>query len=68
MNTAARILSEMDVVHVANVITAMNAPEASLVLQAMEPDDRVDILENVTGPLHALLDGAGLLITPRSSE
>ena len=31
----------------------MNPPEASMVLQAMDPDDRVDILlEHVTGPLH----------------
>jgi magnesium transporter len=30
----------------------MEAPEASMVLSAMDPDDAVDVLEHVEGPLH----------------
>src|SRR5437764_305846 len=36
----------------AGVIARMEPPEASMVLAAMEPDDRVDILEHISGPLH----------------
>ncbi len=50
--TAGHILEQLDDRHVANIITAMNAPEASVVLQGIDPDDRVDILGYITGPLH----------------
>jgi len=39
------------------VIARMEPPEASMVLSAMEPDDRVDILEHISGPLHDQLLG-----------
>ena len=53
--TAGRILSRMNPVMAASVIADMPVPEASLVLAAMDPDDRVDILENVKGPVHDAL-------------
>jgi magnesium transporter len=55
--TAGGILSEMDPTLAASVITDMEALEASMVLAAMDSDDRVDILEHVTGPLHEELLG-----------
>jgi magnesium transporter len=55
--TAGRILAEMDNVQAALVIGSMNAPEASMVLQEVPPDDRVDILYHITGPLHEQLIG-----------
>src|SRR4051794_21100865 len=42
--TAGHILSQMDPTAAASVITDMETPEASMVLEAMDPDDRVDIL------------------------
>jgi len=51
-NTAASVLSEMEPEQAAAVIARMEPPEASMVLAAMEPDDRVDILEHISGPLH----------------
>ena len=51
-NTAADVLSEMEPEQAAAVISRMEPPEASMVLAAMEPDDRVDILEHISGPLH----------------
>src|SRR4051812_3807317 len=51
-NTAASVLSEMEPEQAAAVISRMEPPEASMVLAAMEPDDRVDILEHISGPLH----------------
>src|SRR5438045_2784968 len=56
-NTAASVLSEMDPGQAAAVISRMEPPEASMVLSAMEPDDRVDILEHISGPLHDQLLG-----------
>src|SRR5438045_2826187 len=56
-NTAADVLSEMDPAQAAAVISRMEPPEASMVLSAMEPDDRVDILEHISGPLHDQLLG-----------
>ena len=53
--TAGKILARMDARIAATVITDMPAPEASMVLAAMDPDDRVDILEYVPEPLHAEL-------------
>jgi magnesium transporter len=50
--TAARILAEMEPTLAATVIADMEAPEASMVLEHMSPDDRVDILGHVHGPLH----------------
>ncbi|MEZ0266560.1 MAG: magnesium transporter [Phycisphaerae bacterium] len=50
--TAARILSEMDPTLAATVVTDMEVPEASLVLEYMDPDDRVDILGHVPKPRH----------------
>jgi len=55
--TAGRIIAEMDNVQAALVIASMNAPEASMVLQEVPPDDRVDILYHITGPLHEQLIG-----------
>lgn len=55
--TAGRIIAEMDNVQAALVIASMNAPEASMVLQEIPPDDRVDILYHITGPLHEQLIG-----------
>ena len=55
--TAGRILSEMDNAQAALVVASMNAPEASMVLQEIPPDDRVDILYHITGPLHEQLIG-----------
>lgn len=54
-NTAADVLSEMHPAQAAAVISRMEPPEASMVLAAMEPDDRVDILEHISGPLHDVL-------------
>src|SRR5258705_2682631 len=51
-NTAASVLSEIQPQEAAAVISRMEPPEASMVLAAMEPDDRVDILEHISGPLH----------------
>jgi len=56
-NTAADVLSEMQPAEAAAVISRMEPPEASMVLAAMEPDDRVDILEHISGPLHDQLLG-----------
>src|SRR4051812_36653748 len=56
-NTAANVLSEMEPEQAAAVISRMEPPEASMVLAAMEPDDRVDILEHISGPLHDQLLG-----------
>lgn len=53
--TAGRILSRMNPRMAGRVINDMPAPEASMVLAAMDPDDRVDILENVHGPIHDAL-------------
>jgi magnesium transporter len=50
--TAGRILAQMDPNQAASVISGMETPEASMVLQSMDPDDRVDVLEHVTGKLH----------------
>ncbi|MGH7176775.1 MAG: magnesium transporter [Tepidisphaeraceae bacterium] len=50
--TASRIIAQMDPLLAAGVISEMPAPEASMVLSAMVPDDRVDVMEHVTGPLH----------------
>ncbi len=50
--TAGKILARMQPESAAGIITTMPAPEASMVLAAMDPDDRVDILEHVSGPLH----------------
>jgi len=51
-DTAGNILAEMDATLAASVITDMGAPEASLVLAAMDPDDRVDILDHLPQELH----------------
>lgn len=51
-NTAADVLAEMDAQDAAHVIEDMETPEASMVLAAMDPDDRVDILDHVTDKLH----------------
>src|SRR3954463_9091375 len=56
-NTAANVLSEMQPAEAAAVISRMEPPEASMVLAAMEPDDRVDILADISGPLHEQLLG-----------
>lgn len=53
--TAAQVLSRMEAPTAAVVIAAMEMPEASLVLEHMNPDDRVDLLEFVQGPLHERL-------------
>ena len=53
--TAAKILSEMDPTLAASVITDMEIPEGSMVLEAMDPDDRVDILEHIPEPRHDAL-------------
>jgi len=45
-------MSEMDPHSAADVISDMETAEASMVLSAMDPDDRVDILEHVTEKLH----------------
>src|SRR5688500_10810743 len=45
-NTAAGVLAEMEAVEAADVFGRMEMPEASMVLAAMGPDDRVDILEH----------------------
>ncbi len=50
--TAAHVLAEMDAADAAHVIEDMETPEASMVLAAMDPDDRVDILDLVTLKLH----------------
>ena len=50
--TAANILSEMDATLAASVIIDMEVPEAALVLEYMDPDDRVDILAHVPNPRH----------------
>ena len=55
--TAGRIMAEMDATTAARVISAMDALEASMVLAAMDPDDRVDILGHISGPLHEQLVG-----------
>ena len=55
--TAARILAKMDATLAATVIADMETPEASMVLEYMSPDDRVDILGHVHGPLHDQLVG-----------
>ncbi len=51
-DTAGDILAEMDPTQAAGVIGDMEEAEASMVLAAMDPDDRVDILEHVEGLLH----------------
>ncbi|MGB7158127.1 MAG: magnesium transporter [Tepidisphaeraceae bacterium] len=51
-NTAADVLAEMDAQDAAHVIEDMETPEASMVLAAMDPDDRVDILDHVSEKLH----------------
>ncbi len=53
--TAGRILARMDPPLAAVVIGDMRAPEASMILAAMDPDDRVDILEHIAEPLHSEL-------------
>jgi magnesium transporter len=50
--TAGTFLARMRPATAAVIITAMPPPEASMVLAAIDPDDRVDILEYVSGPLH----------------
>jgi magnesium transporter len=50
--TAGRILARMRHQSAAAIITSMLPPEASMVLAAIDPDDRVDILEHVSGPVH----------------
>ncbi len=50
--SAGKILARMQPDAAAAIITSMLAPEASMVLAAIDPDDRVDILEHVSGPLH----------------
>ena len=55
--TAGKILARMHSSTAAGIITAMLPPEASMVLSAIEPDDRVDILEHVSGTLHEELMG-----------
>lgn len=45
--TCAAILVELDATVAAPILEAMQRPEAGLVLAAMDPDDRVDILEQV---------------------
>ena len=45
----------MEPSHAAIVINDMPAPEASMVLAAMDPDDRVDVLEHVPEPRHGEL-------------
>jgi magnesium transporter len=47
----------MDPTQAAHVIEDMEEAEASMVLAAMDPDDRVDILEHVEGALHDRLVG-----------
>ena len=54
-DTAADILVEMDPHLAATVIMDMEVPEASMVLAAMDPDDRVDILGHVPEPMHQRL-------------
>ena len=53
--TAGHILAEMDPQLAASVIADMEVPEASMVLGAMDPDDRVDLLEHIPEPLHSQL-------------
>jgi magnesium transporter len=50
--TAGKILARMLPEDAAGIITSMLAPEASMVLAAIDPDDRVDILQRVSDPLH----------------
>ena len=50
--TAGRIVARMSPEAGAAVIAAMPVPEASMVLAEVDPDDRVDILEHVTGEQH----------------
>ena len=50
--TAGRIMARMQPETAAVIISTMLPPEASMVLAAIDPDDRVDILEYVSGPLH----------------
>ena len=52
---AGKILSRMEPSHAAIVINDMPAPEASMVLAAMDPDDRVDVLAHVPEPRHGEL-------------
>ena len=47
----------MDPTLAATVIADMEAPEASMVVAAMDPDDRVDVLEHVPEPLHDAIVG-----------
>lgn len=51
-NTAADILSKIDATHAALIVVDMEIPEAGMVLGAMDPDDRVDILDHIPAPLH----------------
>jgi magnesium transporter len=46
-NTAANILARMEPESAASVVSDMEEPEAAVMLDAMNPDDRVDILAHV---------------------
>jgi magnesium transporter len=60
-NTAARILAKMDIRRAADVITEMERAEAGMVLAAMNPDDRVDLLGLLPLALHdELVDELGI--------
>ncbi len=56
-NTAGRIFAEMDPSAAASVLDDMEAPEASMVVSAMSPDDRVDVLEHVSDETHDAIVG-----------
>ncbi len=56
-NTAGRIFAEMDPTAAASVLTDMEAAEASMVVAAMNPDDRVDVLEHVPDAIHDAIVG-----------
>jgi magnesium transporter len=63
--TAGRFFARMRPTTAADIITAMPPPEASMVLAAIDPDDRVDILEHVSGRLH---DELMREFTPQDAE
>ncbi|HTL27562.1 MAG TPA: magnesium transporter [Tepidisphaeraceae bacterium] len=54
-NTAAGILARMEPQQAASVVSDMETPEAAVMLGAMNPDDRVDILEHIPKEKHEAL-------------
>ncbi len=56
--TAGQILARMDAQRAAQIVSGMENVEASSVLEHMPPDDRVDVLNYITGPQHDRIVGA----------